>query len=201
MTSLPSLYNPNEMGASRPTRPFLEPSLAKLRNALGEVNGNPVLMTGVEISPASRRQLQALQTNLKSRLSCGANDARDKAVEIAKLTAGFPMQGMDDVPMELRAGMFFDALDDLPAWAVRETRMNIVAGMTKFGRPFGPGPIEFADLVRVTLKPFRDDQRDLDTLLLAKPITVEPTPAERQRVVDGFAKLKADIAPKSSVAA
>lgn len=139
--------------------------------------------------------MQQWQTTLRSQVSCGANDARDKAVELAKLTAGFPLQGMDDISSDLRIEMFFEALDGLPAWAVREARLSIVAGRTSFGRPFGPGPIEFADLVRSALLTINDDLRDIGTLLSAPSLDEEATPDERARVKSGFDKLKFEMKP------
>lgn len=194
MTSLPArqLQTANQL----PARPFSDPSLASLRNALGWVQGKPTLMTGHTVTEAHRKRLLMWRTTLASRISCDANDNRDKAVELAKLTAAFPQQGQDQLSSDLRVETYFDALNGLPGWAVRQARLRIVNGETEYGRPWGPGPIEFADLVRQQVKPIRDDLQDVDTLLSAEPIDKPPTEAEKARVAAKIEGLKDEFRVK-----
>lgn len=135
---------------------------------------------------------------MKSRLFCGATDAKQKAIELAKLTSAFPMQGQDQVSSDLRVETYFDALEGFPAWAIHDARMLVVNGLTAFGRPWGPGPIEFADLVKQVLRPLGDDLRDLSAILLAAPLDHEPPADERARVAQGFDGLRASFNKRSA---
>lgn len=130
---------------------------------------------------------------MKSRLCCGVTDDRIKAVELARLTAAFLQQGQDQVSADLRVEAYFAALDGLPAWAVSEARQRVVNGETAYGRPWGPGPVEFADLVRGVLRPLADDLRDVRTLLRAEAQEIAPPPEEYARVSLGFDDLRASF--------
>ena len=103
------------------------------------------------------------------------------------------MLGQDQISSDLRVETYFEALDGLPVWAVREAREAIVNGQTAYGRPWGPGPVEFADLVRLILRPIRNDLCQLEAIAAAEPLDSEPPPEERARVAEGFAKLKAEL--------
>lgn len=103
---------------------------------------------------------------------------------------------MDQVSSDLRIEAYFDALHGIPSWAVKAAREAVVRGDTEFGRPWGPGPVEFAELCRVQVKPLLDDLKQIDTLLLAEPIERAVSENEKARVTAGFAKLKSDLAGK-----
>jgi hypothetical protein len=134
---------------------------------------------------------------LKSRVSSDGSDDADKAVELARLSATYPMQGQAETDADLRAEAYFEALDGLPAWAVGEARRLIVKGDTEFGKPWGPTVTEFADLVRSVVAPVKDDLAAVEQLLAARPIGEQTSPAERARVVSGFDKLKVEIAGRA----
>jgi len=106
---------------------------------------------------------------LKSRITSGDTDDASKAVTLAKLTAAYPAKGQDQVSSDLRIEAYFEALDDLPAWAAEEARLAIVRGRTDYGKPWGPGPTEFAELVKLVLAPMQRDLGDVEALLIAAP--------------------------------
>lgn len=180
-----------------PVRPFSDPSLASLRNALGWVGGKPILMGNRRVTEAEMRTIKGHISILSRSLSCGAADDKVKAVEIAKMSMTFPQQGMDDVSLDLRNESYFEALVGLPAWAVAEARRRIVTGSTAFGRPWGPGPIEFADMVRDVLKPVRADLNDLRTIESVDPWH-EPTPEERALIGALMDDLAASLRPSKA---
>lgn len=155
-------------------------------------------MTGCSPTPAQRQAVSRWTASLKSRLRCDATDHREKAVELAKLTSAFPQQGQDQVSSDLRIETFFEALEGMPAWAVREARLQIVNGQTAFGRPWGPGPVEFAELVRGVVKPVQDDLRELAIIEKATALEVEPTATERGFIEQGFEDLKASFGKRSA---
>lgn len=196
MTSLPAPQSPT--GKPLPTKPFSDPLLASLRNAVGWAAGRPILMSGFTITPDQRRRLEAWMTTLKSRLRCDATDTRDKAVELAKLTTAFPMQGQDATSSELRIEGYFEALAGLPAWAVAEARARIIRGETMLDARFAPTPPQLADIVRMVVKPLECDLRDLADIARADIEFKEPTKPEHDRVMNGFEKLKFDLAKSSS---
>lgn len=178
-------------------KPFADPLLARLRSALGSANGKPILMGNRSLTDAERRTIRGHISTLRSRLSSSADDDRAKAVELAKLVSAFPQQGQDQISADLRVETYFEALDGLPAWAVARARQEIIGGRTPFGRPWGPGPIEFADLVREMVKPAQDDLRDLETIDQTGPAEREPTDEERERVAAMIDGLKADFGART----
>jgi hypothetical protein len=151
-----------------------------------------------KLSESERRTIKGHISILKSRLSCGATDDKAKAVELARLVTAFPQQGQDQVSADLRAETYFEALDGLPAWAVAEARRRIVAGSTPFGRPWGPGPIEFSDLVREVVKPVKQDLIDLELIDLAAPPEDMPSEESKQRVAAMVDQFKADLGAKTA---
>lgn len=193
MTNLPA-HQPQTANPAH-TKPFSDPLLASLRNAVGWTAGRPVLMSGFTITPDQRRRLETWQTTLKSRLACGATDTRDKAVELAKLTTAFPTQGQDATSSDLRMEAYFEALSGLPAWAVREARARIIRGETMLDTRFAPTPPQFADLVRLVVKPIKRDLRELVDIARADIEFKEPSKPEHERVITGFEKLKFSLSP------
>ncbi len=179
------------------TTPFSEPWLLSLWNATGEVNGRPTLMSGMMVSERQKREMRSHTTRLQSRLSCGATNRQEIAIELAKLFAAFPAQGQSDSPAELRMAAYFEALTGVPSWAVQEARGRVFRGETKLNTSFAPTPPQLAEVCRAILDPLRADLRRLQIITDADE-NREPSAEEKQRVVNGFAKLKADLSPPST---
>jgi hypothetical protein len=134
---------------------------------------------------------------LKSRASsAGSDEDRAKAVDIAAIVAAYPSQAQADTDAGLRAAAYFEALVDLPAWAVAEARRLIAKGRTDYGKPWAPTPSQLAELVDLIVEPVRRDLATVTALLAAKSIG-EAGPDERSRVESGFAKLKLELAGRA----
>lgn len=191
MTNLPT-PRPNDPQKSLPTRPFSNPSLARLRNSVGWTAGKPILMQGFTLTEDDRRLLSSSRRDLSAWLAVGRADVREKIVTIAKLLAAFPIQGQAAAASDLRADSYIEALAGLPAWAVEHARLRILRNEIPSLNPgFAPSPAELAGVVKVIVKPYMDDLREIDQISMAgeadKP---EPTMTERGFVQQGFADLR-----------
>lgn len=177
-----------------PSRGFSEDWLRSLRRGLGSENGRPILMAGFRINPGQAKLVQHNRLTLARRLTGEPDERPLIAAEIARLVSAFPSQDAGAaLGGALNAEAYVEALGDMPAWAVRLAREDIFAGRTKFGRPFGPTPVEFGDMVRAILAPYRNDLNDLLAIETAVRER-EPSTDERQRVAAGFDKLRGDVA-------
>lgn len=85
-------------------------------------------------------------------------------MELAKLFAAFPAQTQDDGATRLRMEAYFDALADVPAWAVGEARRQIVSGWTTLDTRFAPTPPQLASLARMIVQPYRKALSDLELI-------------------------------------
>ncbi len=186
--SLPQTQSQPKNG---PTTPFSEPWLKSLRVALGWEGGRSVLMGRPQLPEWQKRYIEELMNGLRARLS-SSSDRRDMAVEVAKLLAAFPSQSHSESPAALRVQAYFEALADAPVWAVAEARGRILRGEVILGHQFCPSPPELAGIVKMVLRPLRADLDDLRRILAASD-PQEIAPQERERVAEGFRKLKLDL--------
>jgi hypothetical protein len=138
---------------------------------------------------------------LKRHLSAKPDDRRAIAEEIASLLTAFPRRDDGDADLTLRISAYFDAIEDAPAWAVRQARLRIIRGeVGSLDTRFAPTPPQFAETVRRLLEPLRGDLADLERLSTAVA-EHEPAPDEKARVAEGFAKLRAELVKRSEEAA
>lgn len=177
-----------------PTTPFSAPWLQRLRRGMGTINGKPALMSGMEPTAQERAQIPALTSTLRRQLSAGPGDGRLVAIEVGKLLTAFPHRDAGDADMAARADAYFDALAEAPAWAVRQARLKVISGeyVGSLDARFAPTSPQFAGIVRGILKPLKDDLGDLERLASATA-EHEPSAEERERVKEGFAKLRASL--------
>ncbi len=159
--------------------------------ALGWEGGKPVLMGRRPLPDWQTRHIEEQIKALQARLS-PSSDREGMAVELARLLACFPSQAQSDTPADLRMEGYFEALAGVPAWAVGEARGRILRGEVTLGHGFCPTPPELANVVRVVLRPMRADLDDMRKILAASS-PQEPTPEERERVAEGFKRLRADL--------
>lgn len=191
MTSLPQVQN-QPKPVSRMT-PFSVPWLVSLRNALGTVNGRPALMAGLSPTEFQRQHITAEISRLQGLLS--PSGRQSMATELARLMTAFPATSADqsDVPADLRAQAYFEALDGIPAWAIAEARGVIFRGEAPNVSPrFAPTPPEFRRVCEAVLRPIRGDL----SMLLAIRDAIdkrEPTIEERERVSRGLDDLVAEL--------
>lgn len=179
--------------SSVPTTPFSAPLLSKLRQGMGRINGLPTLMQGFEITPAEHQHLEKETLIFRQKITAGTYDRLEIGAELARLMAAFPAQAQSDAPASLRVEAYLDAIGNAPAWAVKEARLRFVRGEVRdVNLNFAPTPPVFAGIVRDVLTPFRKDLADLEALVRIG-VTSEPSPEERQRVSEGFDRLKAEM--------
>lgn len=129
---------------------------------------------------------------IEARCSPTADNLQHLAVVLAKLFAAFPAGAIDAGPASLRSEAYFDALADIPAWAVARAAGDVIRGEADVDRRFAPTPPQIAALAREKLRPAQDDLTDLLRLEQATA-DWEPTDAERARVAGGFECLKMDL--------
>jgi hypothetical protein len=198
MTSLPQRND----AKTCPTTPFSAPWLDRLRKALGEIEGRPVLMSGHAVTEAQRAEISREIGRLRSHISPSSGDRREKAVVLAKLFAAFHAQLQSDVPADVRMAAYFEALRDAPTWAVEAARVAIIDGKTALSPTFAPTPPELAGVVRLVMQPARKDLSDLEKIAAARSIEAARSDEERRRVEGGFERLRADlVTPREPVSA
>ncbi len=189
-----SIASPGGTTASQPTTPFSEPWLARVRNAIGTVNGRPTLMTGFSISQSERTRIEGMIKQRRDRVATGRDDRKAIIVTLGKLLAAFPTQAQSDGSAEQRVEAYLEALGGIPAWAVDEARKLIITGMAaECAGSWAPTPPQLVAVCRRILKPDMDIIRDLERVLDAADNT-EPDKGERERVIDGFAGLRNKLA-------
>ncbi len=180
-----------------PAPAFSEDWLISLRRGMGTQNGSPILMTGFRISESQSKVIRHRRLTLSRGLTAVPDERPLIAAELARLVSAFPSQETGlAVAGALNADAYLEALGDMPAWAVRRARENVMSGRTPYGRPFGPTAVEFADLVRAVMEPYRRDFADL--VALAAVVDHEPTMEEKASVSKGFDDLRGELRPDMS---
>lgn len=130
---------------------------------------------------------------MKSRISCGALNRKEVAVELAKLFAAFPAQEQSGGTLDLRMEAYFEALHGIPAWAVQEARLRVIRGEVSTLNPtFSPTPPEFAAAARRIMEPVRGDLARLQAIEAAAKDS-DPSSEERGRVVAQMDALRAEM--------
>lgn len=169
--------------AGVPETPFRNPSLARLRAAMGRVNGKPMLMTGFELTAHQREEVRRQAERLKARLSPSPNDTERKAAALAGLLTGWRSSGD-----ALQAEVYLEAVAGLPGWSVVEACRKIISGETELDPRWPPTPPQVAQYARMYVAPL---QRDVETL---EQIASAVGDEEFRRVCDGFEALKSELA-------
>lgn len=132
---------------------------------------------------------------LGKRLVAQPGEAPVLAGELARIVDALPHQAGGELVGALRARGYIEAMGNVPVWAVAEARRQIFAGMTPYGKPFAPTPVELGNLVRTIMSTYRQDVVDLGTLLQIAG-EVEPDPEVKQMVAYGFDSLTAELGGK-----
>lgn len=190
MTNLPQIQDNN----SRDMTPFSRLWLAKLRRAVGEINGRPMLMGGRILTDRERVAIQAEIDRLRSRLSPSPDDRKQKAVALGRLIATYPA-GRDHpgVSTDMRMAAYFEAVRASPAWAVDEAARLLIVGEVVRQSSFAPNPPEFSAVVTFVLSPLRRALVDLERIRDAVSDVVGADKSERSRVMSGFTKLRSEL--------
>lgn len=88
---------------------------------------------------------------------------------------------------------YFEALTGIPAWAVSDAVNQILRGQTDIDARFAPTPSQLARTARGIMAPLVGDVERLKRIVVASGGDVEPSADERERVLDGFAKLREEL--------
>lgn len=177
------------------TSPFSHPSLARLRNALGTMNGKPILMSGFQISAADESLIKRSLSETQERLRPRASDQRQVAVAIGRMITGFSVQDRG-AASNITADVYMSAVRLLPGWAVIEACDRFLRGEIVTGG-FAPTPPQLCQATETVLRPVLADLANLTQLAaIAEP--AEPTMAERGFIEQGFEDLKASLRPPVS---
>ena len=88
-------------------------------------------------------------------------------MELAKLFAAFPAQTQNDGATRLRMEAYFEAIGDLPAWAIAEARRRIIRGETLLDLRFAPSPPQLSVIARAVVTPYRMALADLERIQVA----------------------------------
>jgi hypothetical protein len=113
---------------------------------------------------------------------------QDVATAISGLLSAYPFSG-DQKAAKAAIAAHVSVLGGLPAWAVR------IACQAALARDsgFAPAPGELLALVRKEVAQFERERTSLRAILTAKR-TAGAEPCERERIKQGFAKLRAELA-------
>lgn len=149
-----------------------------------------VLLPGKELHGDERRQAEGRLLTLRRSLDHRDNNELAKAV-MKLLSAYTSARGNADEARSTVAS-YAAVLSDLPPWAVAEACQAWVrGGYGATASAFAPSAPELHRAAVFIFAKFKREADDLERVLSARttPITAE----ERSRVVDGFAKLRAEL--------
>lgn len=194
MTTLPS--NPTDP-ASLPMTQFSEPWLGALRRAMGSMNGKPILMGAFSLNRDQKREVERRLSNFRRKMLPAPNDHQLIALQLALLLKGaYRVAGETDSTAELRAQAYYQAIGNVPGWAVREAVSRVISGrVPSLNKSFCPSPAEFADIVAEVMQPWRKELADLIGLASIEA-KFEPSAEERARVNHGFEALRRELGGK-----
>lgn len=124
------------------------------------------------------------------------------AALVSRLLLTYPQshRGKQDESEQL-VGVYVEALIDLPLWAVHAACQGWIRGEADGDNRFRPSAAELRKLAQRKCIPFRQELEQIKRILNAK-IHNEPTPEERQRVLERFQTVLADTmsVPKEAAA-
>jgi len=126
----------------------------------------------------------------------------DQIIEVvAALFVSTPQQSTSPEVMRGRYGVFYEALHDLPFWALEAAAKRWMRGEAKGNPAFSPSSGELRRLAVEETAPHRMMIERLKRVLTAKPIMqAEHTPESRERVAKGLGALAATLAKQSEEA-
>lgn len=189
-----AIASPAPTESRPPTMPFSEPWLTNLRRGLGRVGTIPTLMSGFGLSRAQKAEIESRLSTYRRQITGGSEQRPAIGASLAKLLAAFPTQD-PGLTATMRVQAYSDAIEDAPAWAVEEARLQFVQGKVgDHNGNFAPTPPHFARVVRAILKPYQAEMHDLAALAMVEPYD-PPSAEERARVGKRMDELAASLQP------
>ena len=187
--------NITNLAPTSPTIPVrADPSITRVLNwALSGADTHgaiTVLLPGKELDPGERRQIEARLSTLSRSLAHRDNQEIAKAV--AKLMASY--SSARGSPDEARSSVaaYVAVLADLPPWAVSEACQAWArGGYGATASAFAPSAAQLHEAADAIVRNYKREADDIERVLSARlqPITQN----ERERVISGFKKLRADL--------
>lgn len=182
------------------------PVLKRLRRiSIGTVQwpGQPTrryLAGGLKLTDQERRE--AMRELARLRDITASDDSsltrKERLGLVAKMLLAYPIASGSKESGQARAEAYLDALDDVPPWAVAAAvrRWNRGAAGDDHDYKWPPAPATLRKIAVAELAEIQPIVLHLEHLLDAvspEEAIARPTIEERARVIDGFAKLKADL--------
>ncbi len=150
----------------------------------------PVLLAGKELEDSERRQIEGRFSTLNRYLQ--ARDSQEIAKAVAKLLASYSsMRGSKDEARET-VGAYVAVLSDLPPWAVSEACVAWArGGYGATASAFSPSAAQLHEAAERIVKHYKNEANQLELVLSARITPISPD--ERERVIDGWERLKAEL--------
>jgi len=158
------------------------------------------LAGGLKLTDEERAQAERTLDRLRREL-IAADDpkTRDQRLGIiGKMLLAYPIANASTESGRARGEAYLDALDDVPPWALAAAvrRWNRGGAGDDHDYRWPPAPAVLRKIAVAELATLKPTVLHLENLLAAVPVDEamkEPSPQERAYILDGFAKLKADL--------
>ncbi|HZP77546.1 MAG TPA: hypothetical protein VFB45_15485 [Pseudolabrys sp.] len=153
----------------------------------------------------AQRALARMQLEMTS--DDAAETRKQRLGIISKMLLAYPIANASAESGRARGETYLDALDDVPPWALQGAVRcwNRGAAGDEHDYRWPPAPAVLRKIAMAEIATLRPTVLHLENLIAAVPIDEamrEPSPEERAYILDGFAKLKADLTgqPQSEAA-
>jgi hypothetical protein len=131
-------------------------------------------MTGFAVTTEQRTVIETMIANGRKMLAPQPGDDVPKGAAILEMLAGFLAQQQSEIPARLRSKVYLDAVDDKPAWAVKEACDRVIHNRADINNAYGPTPPQLVEVTDDVLVPLRRDLLDLERLLEAARTADQP---------------------------
>ena len=166
------------------------PRCLPLSERLVDEGGTLVIDERHRLSDAERQDL----VEYIAAVSEAMGDGRSKSSLISRLMRSLKIREGSEADAIGLAASFFDAVDDIPYWAVDRALADYNRGLLpNVSKVFQPTAAEFASHARSYVHKLRADQYRARRLLKARPVRMHVPDEERERVKARMAKLMADM--------
>jgi hypothetical protein len=141
------------------------------------VEGRKYLSTGLTpLNDAERQNISRLQNDIERELTPLDGDDRLKTSMLAQMMISLAGGNTDELEARSKQAVYAAALEEIPAWAVREALRQWYRGQVKTLKikadeyRWPPAPGVLAIICRGILQPYHDAIEKLNDVLTAKPL-------------------------------
>lgn len=182
---------------SQVTTLSLPPRMASLASSIMEVDGRPALPAALMPSETERASIASRVASLEEELTPAS---RGQIIEVVTaLLMSSPQQAMNDQTASAKLRVYAAALDDLPAWALRNAAQKWMRGECDGNVAFAPSPGQLRRIAEAEIARHRAVIERLRRVLNARPLAAyehENSPEVRQRIATKFGDLAASLEGK-----